>query len=134
MYVNMMLVISRLTAKCQEDQAEHVEGSQQSRQQTEGVQNVATLLALKRCKQNGVFREKAGKERNARDSESREEHRGVSSRNLFAEAAHVAHVLLAAHGVNHAARCKEEQRLEERVRHQVENACGKRSDAASQKH
>ena len=48
----------------------------------------------------------------------------IGDGNLLAQAAHLAHVLLAAHGVDHAARREEEQALEERVRHQVENARG----------
>ena len=36
--------------------------------------------------------------------------------------------------MDHAARAEEEQRLEERVRHQVEDARAERADAAGQKH
>ena len=50
------------------------------------------------------------------------------------QAAHLAHVLLAAERVNHRARAEEEQRLEERVRHQVEHAGAVRADAAGQQH
>jgi hypothetical protein len=46
----------------------------------------------------------------------------------------MAHVLLAAHRVDHAAGREKEQRLEKSVRHQVENAGGKRADAHRQKH
>ena len=54
--------------------------------------------------------------------------------NQLAQAAHAAHVLLAAHGVNHRARAQEEQRLEERMRHQVEDSGGVRGHAAGQEH
>ena len=50
-----------------------------------------------------------------------DEHGPVRDRNLVPQPAHLAHVLLAAHGVDHAAGAKEEQRLEEGVRDQVED-------------
>ena len=43
-------------------------------------------------------------------------------RDLLAQPAHLAHVLLAAHGVDHRARAEEQQALEEAVREQVEDA------------
>ena len=52
----------------------------------------------------------------------------------LAQAAHLAHVLLAAHAVNHRAGGEEEQRLEERVRHQVEDGGRVGRDAAAQEH
>ena len=53
---------------------------------------------------------------------------------LFLSAAHVAHVLLAAHGVDHRAGAEEEQGLEERVREQVEDRDPVRADAERQEH
>ena len=52
----------------------------------------------------------------------------------MAEVAHVAHVLLAAHGVNHRTRTEEQQRLEKRVREHVEDSGGKCSDAERKEH
>ena len=45
----------------------------------------------------------------------------------LAQSAHVAHVLFTAERVDHGAGAEEEQRLEEGVRHQVEDAGGKRA-------
>ena len=50
------------------------------------------------------------------------------------QATHLAHVLLAAQGVNHTPRAEEEQSFEEGVGHQMENAGGERADAARQEH
>ncbi len=50
------------------------------------------------------------------------------------EIAHIAHVLLAAHRVNHCARAEEKQGLEERVREDVEHGGGKGSDAEREEH
>jgi hypothetical protein len=62
------------------------------------------------------------------------EHREVRLANLAVQAAHVAHVLFAANGVNHAARGEKEERFEEGVGHQMKNARGERADAARQEH
>ena len=53
---------------------------------------------------------------------------------MLLEAAHPAHVLLAAQGVDDAAGGQEEQALEEGVGHQVEQARGVGPDAAADEH
>ena len=53
---------------------------------------------------------------------------------LLAQAAHVAQVLLARERVDHAARAEEQQRLEERVGHQVVDARRKRAAAHAHEH
>ena len=50
------------------------------------------------------------------------------------QVAHVAHVLLAAHGVDDGTRTEEQQRLEEGVGEDVEHASGERAHAQSEKH
>ena len=62
------------------------------------------------------------------------EHRPIGDGNFFAQAAHFRHVLLAAHGVDHAAGGQEEQALEESVGHQVEDARGISAGAAGEEH
>ena len=74
------------------------------------------------------------KRRSSRDRQRGGEHGPVGVLDFLAQPAHVAHVLLAAHGVNHRAGRKEEQRFEERVRHQVEDARRKCADTAGQEH
>ncbi len=53
---------------------------------------------------------------------------------VLAQSAHLTHVLLAAEAVNDGASGKEEQRLEEGVRHQVEDARAIGRNAATHEH
>ena len=52
----------------------------------------------------------------------------------FLQAAHVAHVLLVMHRDDHRARAEEQQRLEERMRHQVIDAARIRRNAERDGH
>src|ERR1700675_1377828 len=108
--MDMMLVVALLAVEREEDQTEHVEGSKQRGEQADGVERVAAL-DLKRAEQDGVLAEKAGERRNAGDGQRGDEHGPVGVLDFFAEAAHVAHVLLAAHGVNDGASGEEEKSL-----------------------
>ena len=58
----------------------------------------------------------------------------VRDRGEFAQPAHAHQILFAAHGVDDAAGAEEEQRLEKRVRHQVEDAGGKGAHAGRHEH
>ncbi len=63
-----------------------------------------------------------------------DQERPEGDRHLGAQAAHLADVLLAAHAVDHAAGAEEQQRLEEGVRHQVEDRRRERADADGEEH
>ena len=52
----------------------------------------------------------------------------------FEQAAHLPQILFAVQAVNHSARAKEQQRFEERVRHQVEDARRERAHSDAQEH
>ena len=64
----------------------------------------------------------------------RQQHRVVGSPYVAPQPAHAPHVLLLVHGVDDAAGAEEEQALEEGVRHDVEQARGKRTDPAAEEH
>src|SRR6202007_199392 len=111
--VNFFLVVARPPAERQEDQPEHIERSEQRGEESKSVQRMPTALPSESLKQNRVLAEESGERRNARDGQRCREHCVVRPANLLAEAAHLGHFLLAAHGVNHGTGSKEEQRLEE---------------------
>ena len=71
-----------------------------------------------------VLRVVAGEAGDADGGDGADEERPVSPRHVLAQSAHAPHVLLVMHGDDHRAGGEEEQRLEERVRHEVENRGG----------
>src|SRR5260370_32265699 len=134
MNVHLVRVKARCASEGQEDQPEHVERSEEGSKQAEDIKHSASGLALEGGEEDGILREEPCEERNARDGECSDQHGPMCPENLLAQPTHAVHVLFAAHGVNHAARGEEEQRLEERMGHQVEDARRKRADAARKKH
>src|SRR6266851_4383732 len=119
----MAMIIVSLTARFQtsavvpeerhEQQTEHVKRSDERRQQAERPDYLARTLGIG-APQDFVFTHEARKRRNTGNGNSSAEHRPEGPRNLFAEAAHLAHVLFAAEGVDHRAGTKKEQSFEER--------------------
>ena len=69
-----------------------------------------------------ILGEIAGGKREAGERERADQHADVSHRQLVAQAAHFAHVLLVMHRVDHGARAKEQERLEEGMGEQMEHA------------
>ena len=100
--------------------------------------------AARRRHQNLVLGEEAGEGRDAGDGERRGPHQRPRDGHVLLQAAHVAHVLRVlvvarvvirrVHGVDHGARAEEQQRLEERVRHQVKDAGDVRAGAHAHEH
>src|ERR1019366_1578209 len=122
----------RRTIERKIQQPEHVEGGHQRRPVTDEPEVVIGIAFLcSRLPQDFVFREESGEGENSGDREYCDQHRPMSSWDALAEVAHVAHILLAAHGVNYRARPEEEKRFEESVGENMEHACGKSSDAES---
>ena len=117
--------------KRQRHQPVHVERGHQG---GEDGDHPERLVHEERAKENFVLAEEARENRDAGDRERAREHRDERGRHVAPQAAHSAHVLLAAHGVNHRSAAEEKQRFEERMRHQMERAGGKRADCHGEKH
>ena len=84
--------------------------------------------------EDGVFRKEAGEGIDSGDGDDAGGHGEKGYRKFFAQATHLAHVLLVSHAVNDGACGEEEQRLEEGVRHEMEDGCRVSRDAAAQEH
>src|SRR6266404_5037812 len=134
MHVHFLLVVARFSEEGQEDQAKHIKGGEERGQQAESVEDAAAVLALIRAEQDGILAEETGEGRESSDGQRGSEHGEIGPADFFAEAAHARHVLLATHGVNDAARGEEEQRFEEGVGHQVEDAGGEGADSEGEEH
>src|SRR6185369_15941355 len=78
-------------------------------------------IAREREPQDLVLGEEAGERRNSRYGRRRDGERDERDGNAASKSAHLADVLLAAEGVDDAARAQEQARLEERVRIQMKD-------------
>jgi hypothetical protein len=81
-----------------------------------------------------VLADEAGQRREAGDGEDGDGHGPERDRDFGAEATHEAHVLLVREGVDDGAGGEEEQRFEEGMGDEVEDACGVRRDSAGEEH
>ncbi len=132
--VHLVMVEALVAEESEKNQPEHVERGEARADEAQQPENQIRVRAGAGGFEDFVLAEKAGEAGNAGDGQRGDEHRPVSDGNLLAQAAHVAHVLLAAHGVDHAARGEEEQALEEGVGHQVEDSGGVGAHAAAEEH
>src|SRR5581483_8454776 len=106
-----------LAEERQKPQAEHVERGDERGYYSGQPVGPACLVGTP---EDGVFAEEACQPWNAGDGQGAGGHRPECPGELGAKTAHLAHVLLAADGVDHRTRGQEEQALEEGVSHQVE--------------
>src|SRR5579871_312148 len=100
--MDMMFVIALLAVEGEKYEAEHVKRSEQCGEQPDYVERLAAVNFERRA-EDGILREETGERRETRNGERGDKHGPVSDFDFLAEAAHVAHVLLAAHGMNHGA-------------------------------
>ncbi len=113
---------------------EHVESGHGRGHEADGPDPAAVAPDLEGRPQDLVLGEEPGQGRDARDGDAADEHGPVGPRHLGLEPAHLAHVLLARHAVDDRAGAEEQQRLEEGVGHQVEDAGREGADPAAQEH
>ena len=113
---------------------EHVEGGERRGGDADRPQRAAVAAHPVRRPQDLVLREEAGEERDAGDREAAHQHGHVRPGQQLAQPAHLAQVLLAGERVDQRARAEEQERLEERVGEDVEDARAERADPAGQEH
>ena len=113
-------------------QAHHVEGRQHGGGEPDPEED---LIVVPGTGEDAVLREEAGCHiGQAGDGAHARQEGGMGDRHLLPEAAHLAHVLLVVTAVNHAARAKEHERLEEGVRREMEEGGVPGPDAKPEEH
>src|SRR5579859_6573393 len=100
----------KLAKESHEPQAEHVKRSETSGENADAPDNLPAVGTVKHRTENFVLAEEAGERRNSRNGNGGDGHHPEGNWDFRPQAAHAAHVLLAADGMNHRARAQEEQR------------------------
>jgi hypothetical protein len=121
-----------LAVEREEDEPEHVERRHEGGDDADDPDEI--VAAAEGATQDLVLREEASQREHAGVGKGTDHHRPVGHFQLPTQAAHLAHVLLAAHGVDHRARAEEQQALEEAVGEQVEDAGRPRTRAQGHEH
>jgi len=128
------VMIARFAEESQENLARHIERGEERGNRQHHKDRACHLIGmraettLERVRENFVLAPKTRERRNARERERADDKDRRGDRHLFPQAAHAHHVVRA-DAVNHAARAQEQQRLEERVRDEMERARDVRADA-----
>ncbi len=132
MRVDFMLAAVRTAEERDEQQPEHVERGQPGGGDAHREQ--VRMMEHDRRIEIGVLGEEARQREDARDRERADQEGPEGEGQLGRQPAHLADVLFAAERVDHDARGHEQQRLEERVGHEVEDAGGVGADADRHDH
>ncbi len=110
-FVNVMLGVmidSRFAVERHEQQAEHVERRHSRHARADQPQQDVSVRAGKCLPQDFILREEACQTRRSRNRQRSDGHRPERDRNLVPQRAHLPHVLLVMHRVDHAARSEEQ--------------------------
>ena len=105
-----------------EDHPERVDAGQERADVAGDVEPPVPAAAIADQQQDLVLGEEARERRHAGERQPADHHAAERERHRLPEAAHLVEVLLARHRGDHRAGGHEEQRLEERVRHEVKEA------------
>src|SRR5262249_54045019 len=132
--MNFLFCVTRRAMESEDQEPEHIKGSECRCNQSHSPENLSVNWIFPFSPEDCVFAEETGKGRKTGYRNRSHQKRAIGPWHLVPEAAHLANVLKTSQAVNHASRSEEEQSLEERMRHQMENACCVRAGAASQKH
>ena len=126
---------ARLAAEDGEVEPERVEAGEERADEPGGVERRAERrVQRERRGDDAVLRPEASEDRDAGERERADEEREVRPRHDRSQPAHLADVLLAAQVMDDEASAHEQQRLEEGVRHQVEDRVAVRADAGREEH
>ena len=127
--------VGRLAVEDEEEQPERVDAGQERAQQPCDQQDPAVgAPARQRGGKDRVLRPETGERRDADQGQRADHEHQPRPRHEPAETAHPADVLLAGEVVDDQPRGEEEQRLEERVREQVEHPVGVRAEPGAEEH
>ncbi len=122
------------SAEDDEVQPERVEPGQECPDERDDPEDDAIPVRVQRGGDDRVLREEARERRDADERERAREERPPRPWHELTDAAHLANVLLAGKRVDDDACGHEEQRLEERMRHQMEHPVRVRADARAEEH
>ena len=123
-----------LAAEGEEDHAERVEAGEERAGCSEREQRVAEVARVERVGEDRILREEPRERRHADERERADEERDVRERHQPAQPAHLPQVLLPGQRVDEDPGGEEQQRLEERVREQVEHPRRVGADADGEEH
>src|SRR5581483_3309566 len=126
---------TRTAMKGQVHQPEHVKRGHQGGGVTDGPKpDIGSMFGGPGLPEDFVFGEESGEWRNTRYGECCDEHGPVGDRDAAMEIAHVAHVLLTAHGVNDRASAEEEQGFETSMGENVEDTSSECTHTQGEEH
>ena len=124
-----------LAAEDDEQHPERVEAGEERAGDAGREQDVPEpVLAPERCGEDRVLGEEPGERRHPGEREPADQHRPPRLRHQPPQAAHLSDVLLPAQRVDDDPCAEEEQRLEERVRHQQEHRVRVGADPCAEEH
>jgi len=124
----------RVSIKQVAEHAGHVEGGHPGHESPDGPQPGSTVRACPGVPEDLVLGEEPGQTGDAGDRVGAHQERPEGDRHVLTQVAHLPHVELAMQRVHHRAGGHEQQRLEERVRHEVEHTHSVGAHAAGQEH